>query len=408
MKATGAGMGDGKALCRACLIRSVLPAWCSVLLAGCSILPGSEPALDVKPAVVSTPEIEVVPADLGPPVHVAYLAPPIGEPMVDELLASPVLRDPGFAEVLDRWIDYWQNAATPWFPDFVRRMGAFEQTVDSALAERRLPPSLRYLPLIESGYNPGARSHAAAVGMWQFMAGTAREHGMAVGPFVDQRRDPFLSTRAAVAFLGELHQEFDSWFLALAAYNGGPNRTRRILRQNAPLAPPSDSLFWALRRHWPRETREFVPKLVGAILVAQHPEAYGYPELPTDPPIRFDEVRVPDGTTFDVLADAAEVSEEEIRWLNPELYRGFTPPGEEVVIRVPEGRGELFNARYALIPSDRRMTVVEHSVAPGETLSHIAVRYGVSVDDLQAANPDIRPRFLRVGTRLTVPVLLGR
>ncbi|MDX1493771.1 MAG: transglycosylase SLT domain-containing protein, partial [Longimicrobiales bacterium] len=366
------------------------------------------PTLDVTPAVVRTPDIQIVPPDLGPPVHVAYLAPPSGEPLVDELLASPVLRDPAFVEALDGWIDYWQNAARPWFPDFVRRMGAFEQTVDSALAERRLPPSLRYLPLIESGYNPGARSHAAAVGMWQFMAGTAREHGMEVGPFVDQRRDPFLSTQAAVGFLEELHREFDSWFLALAAYNGGPNRTRRILRQNAPLAQPSDSLFWALRRHWPRETREFVPKLVGAILVAQQPQAYGYGPLDTDPPFRFDPVVVPDGTTFDVLADAAEVSEEEIRRLNPELYRGFTPPGEEVVIRVPEGRGANFQARYALIPPDRRMTVVEHSVAPGETLSHIALRYGVSIDDLQAANPDVRPRFLRVGTRLTVPVVLGR
>lgn len=349
-----------------------------------------------------------MPADLGPSVHVAYLAPPSGEPMVDELLASPLLRDPAFNEVLDDWLGYWGDSARPWFPDFVRRMGSFEQTVDSALAARRLPPSLRYLPLIESGYNPGARSHAAAVGMWQFMAGTAREHGMEVGPFVDERRDPFLSTAAAVAFLDELHQEFDSWFLALAAYNGGPNRTRRILRENAPLAQPSDSLFWSLRRHWPRETREFVPKLVGAILVAQEPHRYGYDPIVPEAPFRFDEVVVPDGTTFDVLAQAAGVSEDEIRRMNPEYYRGFTPPGEEVSIRVPTGHGGRFREEYAKVPADRRMTVVEHSVAAGETLSHIAVRYGVSVRDLQAANPDVRPRFLRVGTTLTVPVILAR
>jgi membrane-bound lytic murein transglycosylase D len=290
----------------------------------------------------------------------------------------------------------------------VGRMGTFEELVDSALSERRMPPSLRYLPLIESGYNPGARSGAAAVGMWQFMAGTAREHGMEVGPFVDQRRDPFLSTRVAVTFLQGLREELGSWFLALAAYNGGPNRTRRILRENAPLARRSDSLFWALRDHWPKETREFVPKLVGAILVAQQPERYGYPPIEPDPPFSFDEVVVPDGTTFDVLADAAEASEDEIRRLNPELYRGFTPPGEEIVVRVPEGRGGIFEKNYALVPADRRMTVVEHSVQPGETLSHIAVRYGVRVDDLRAANPDVRPRFLRVGTTLTIPVLLSR
>lgn len=378
-------------------------------LTSCSLLPGGDPVPPpVTPPVIHTPDIEVEVPDLGPAVQVAYLTPPPGEPLVDELLASPVLRDPTFGEIVDRWIDYWQNSATDWFPDFVRRMGTFEEVVDSALSERRMPPSLRYLPLIESGYNPGARSGAAAVGLWQFMAGTARERGMEVGPFVDQRRDPFLSTRAAVEFLEELNEEFDSWFLALAAYNGGPNRTRRILRENAPLAPPSDSLFWALRSHWPRETREFVPKLVGAILVAQRPEQYGYPSIESDPPFAFEEVVVPDGTTFDVLADAAETSEEEIRRLNPELYRGFTPPGEEVVIRVPEGRTEVFEAKYAQIPPDRRMTVVEHSVQQGETLSHIAVRYGVRVDEIRAANPDVRPRFLRVGTTLTIPVLLSR
>lgn len=369
---------------------------------------GGDPEPLLTPPVVRTPDIEVEEPDLGPMVQVAYLAPPPGEALVDELLASPVLRDPTFGEVLERWIDYWQNSAADWFPDFVRRMGTFEELVDSALSERRMPPSLRYLPLIESGYNPGARSGASAVGLWQFMAGTARERGMEVGPFVDQRRDPFLSTRAAVTFLEELREEFDSWFLALAAYNGGPNRTRRILRENAPLAQPSDSLFWALRSHWPRETREFVPKLVGAILVAQQPEEYGYPSIESDAPFAFDEVVVPDGTTFDVLADAAEASEDEIRRLNPELYRGFTPPGEEVVVRVPVGRGETFETNYEQVPPDRRMTVVEHAVQPGETLSHIAVRYGVGVEDLQGANPDVRPRFLRIGTTLTIPVLLSR
>lgn len=375
-----------------------------LVAAGCSLASAPPPA----PRPLEVGPIDVPMPDLGPPVHVAYLHPPVDAPPTDQLLASSAMRDPAFREAIDEWVDYWQNAARPWFPDFVRRMGSFQETVDSALAERGMPPSLRYLPLIESGYNPGARSSAAAVGMWQFMAGTATEFGMEVGPFVDQRRDPFLSTRAAVDFLERLHDEFGSWFLALAAYNGGPNRTRRILRQHAPLAQPSDSLFWALREHWPRETRQFVPKLVGAILVAQRPTRYGYPEMELDPPFRFDAVTVPDGTTFDVLALAAGVDEAEIRRLNPELYRGFTPPGVEVTVRVPEGRGELFVTNYEQVPPDRRMTVVEHSVVAGETLSHIARRYGVSIDDLRAANPEVRPRYLRVGARLTVPVALGR
>jgi len=350
----------------------------------------------------------VEPVRLTAPGVAPVLTAPVGEERVDELLASTVGRDATFQAEVDRWIEYWQHAAEPWFPDFLSRMRAFEVLVDSALSATTLPPSLRYLPLIESGYDPGARSRAAAVGMWQFMAGTARELGLEVGPFVDQRRDPVRSTRAAVAFLEALHGEFGSWFLALAAYNGGPNRTRRILRTHAPLETPSDSLFWALRAHWPPETRAFVPKLFGAIAVASRPERYGYTAPRGHVAFDFDEVTVPDAATFDVLARAAGVAEAEIRWLNPELYRGFAPPGVSSVVRVPPGRGAAFAANFAEIPVDERMTVVEHDVTPGETLSHIARRYGVSVADLRAANPHVRPRYLRVGSRLTVPLLVGR
>lgn len=348
------------------------------------------------------------PPDFGPDLGVAYLSPPSGEIHVDRLLASPVMRDPEFRADVARWIDYWQNAARPWFPDFVRRMGAFEHTVDSALAERSMPPSLRYLPLIESGYNPGARSHVSAVGLWQFMAGTALEFDLEVGAFRDERRDPFKSTAAAVGFLQDLHDDFGSWFLVLAAYNGGPNRAKRILREHAPLAVPSDSLFWALRDHWPRETREFVPKLVGAIMVARTPAEYGYDPIEVEARFAYDEVHVPDATTFDVLARAAGVHEDEIEWLNPELFRGFTPPGQRVAVRVPPGRGPAFDENYALVPPGQRMTVIEHVVQNGETLSHIAQRYKVALADLQAANPGVRPRYLRVGARLTVPIALAR
>jgi membrane-bound lytic murein transglycosylase D len=364
--------------------------------------------VSAPPEPVPAPRLLLEGASLAETHGEAFLLPPTGEPLVDEILASPMLRDPEFQEAVARWVDYWQSTAHDWFPDYLRRMGSFEQTVDSALAERGLPPSLRYLPLIESGYSPGARSRASAVGMWQFMSGTATELGMEVSAFLDERRNPYKSTAAAAAMLDDLHESFDSWFLALAAYNGGPNRARRILRQQAPLAQPSDSLFWALRRHWPPETRDFIPKLVGAVIVAGRPTEHGYADTERDPPLRFDEVRVPDATTFDVLARAAETDEEEIRRLNPELFRGFTPPGRGVVLRVPAGMASTFEANYAAIPTKERMTIVEHYIASGETLSHVARRYGVSVADLQAANPDVRPRYLRIGARITVPIMLAR
>jgi membrane-bound lytic murein transglycosylase D len=162
-------------------------------------------------------------------------------------------------------------------------------------------------------------------------------------------------------------------------------------------------LFWALRAHFPLETREFVPKLFGAIAVASNPAEHGH-ERAEHPPFRFDVVTVPDATSLDVVARAASVDQEEIERLNPQFVRGMTPPGRVTTLRVPEGKGAAFQTAYALIPPNERVSFVEHRVASGETLSHIALRYGVRVTDIQAANPSIRPRALRVGALLTVPV----
>ncbi|MCA1791668.1 MAG: LysM peptidoglycan-binding domain-containing protein, partial [Thioalkalivibrio sp.] len=219
----------------------------------------------------------------------------------------------------------------------------------------------------------------------------------------DERRDPRRSSEAALDFLEELHRDFGSWFLALAAYNSGPGRVRRVLNQYAPLEPPSDSLFWAIRPRLPRETRDFVPKLFAAIRIAERPDAFGHPRLAIVQ-FAYDEVQVPDATTLDVVARAAGISQEEVERLNPHIVRGITPPRTIVTLRLPEGTGARFDERYAEIPPEERVTFVEHRVAEGETLSHIAVRYGIRVADLEAANPGLRPRYLRVGTLLTVPV----
>lgn len=194
----------------------------------------------------------------------------------DALLASTVLDDAEFARAVHWWVRYWAVSATAWFPGFLTRMESGGTAVDSALAMRGFPPSLRYLPLIESGYDPRVTSRAGAVGLWQLMPSTARDLGLEVGPGVDERRHPEKSTAVALRYLDSLHTEFGSWFLTLAAYNSGPGRVRSILRRHAPGEPRTDSLFWALRDRFPAETREFVPKLVGAMWVASRPEAYGY------------------------------------------------------------------------------------------------------------------------------------
>jgi membrane-bound lytic murein transglycosylase D len=258
----------------------------------------------------------------------------------DAILTSPMFQDQRFLAEVHKWVTFWETRHSKWVPSYLERMTWFEGNVDAVLAEHELPWSLRFLPVLESGYSTSAVSSASAVGLWQFMEPTAKDFGMEVTPVVDERRDPFKSTDAAAKFLSELHDEFDSWFLALAAYNAGPARIRGILRRHAPGAPMSDSLYWAVREHLPAETRDFVPKFLGAVFVAANPEAHGY-ERPTARPFRFDRVLVTDQTSLSAIARAADTTHDEIKRLNPEFIGGVTPPRRNSYVRVPLGSASL-------------------------------------------------------------------
>ncbi|HSW28282.1 MAG TPA: transglycosylase SLT domain-containing protein [Longimicrobiales bacterium] len=370
--------------------------------AACAGAPPAPPAPSPIPAPEHAGEDPAVRVPVSE-VEGAVLPAPVS-PRRDEILRSTMTKDPDFQREVARWVEFWRTRGGRSFPQDLARMSWFGDAVDATLERKGLPPSLRYLPLIESGYRPGAVSRARAVGLWQFMEPTARGFGMGVTPLLDERRNPFKSTEAATDFLQQLRGQFGSWFLALAAYNSGPYRVQRLLETHAPLVPPSDSLFWALRRHLPRETQDYIPKFFAAALVAGDPEAHGF-EVPSDTlSFTFDEVVVPDATTLDVVADAAGVTLEDIQRLNPEIVRGMTPPGRETILRVPAGQGWYFRERYALIPPEQRVSYVEHKVAEGETLSHIARKYGVPLGELQAANPRARPKSLRIGQTLTVPI----
>lgn len=231
------------------------------------------------------PVLPVIPSSFEGMTIEAYLrTPAVPLAQMDELLTSPVLADAEFTEAVHWWVSYWTRYATRWFPGFLDRMTLRGSAVDEALMAYGFPPSLRYLPLIESGYDPGVTSRSGAVGMWQLMPPTARGLGLVVNSWVDERHDAEKSTEAALRYIEALHDEFGSWFLTLAAYNSGPTRVRNILRRHAPPdAPRTDSLFWALRSHFPLETREFVPKLYGAMFVASQPDAYGYEGSAAEP-----------------------------------------------------------------------------------------------------------------------------
>ena len=353
------------------------------------------------PQPVPTPQVALLPdpslnSDWSP-----FLTPPRETPS-DAILDSRWARHPVIAERTERWIDYWSSDGAGEFALYLTRMTRYSSLIDAEISAGELPRSLRYLPIVESGYSPAARSSAGAVGLWQFMSGTAREVGLAVGPLIDERLDPVRSTPKALSVLSSHRGRFESWYLALAAYNAGPARMSRLLRRHAALATRGDSLYVVLHRLLPRETRDFIPKLLAASALARSPERYGF-EPQQVPPFRFEEITVPDATSVDVIARAAEVPQDLIEALNPQLLRGFTPANRETPVRVPPGQGAVFRRNYALVPPDERINFLEHKVVSGETFGHIALRYGVPLGVLRAANPNIEPRLLQIGHWLIVP-----
>ena len=305
------------------------------------------------------------------------------------------------------YLEFFQLDARDRFEIWLSRLGRYEGMIRERLRARGLPEDLVYLTLIESGLSNTAVSRARAVGMWQFMAPTGRGYGLQIDPWMDERRDPFKATEAAAAHLADLVQRLGSVYLAAAAYNAGAGRIEREIRR-LPGEPDTvdDQTFFQIadRRNLRRETRDYVPKLIAAALIAKQPARYGFTDIERLPPLVFDEVSVPDATGLDVVARLADTSVAALLELNPQFVRGITPPQRSVIVRVPRGKGARVAERYAELPINERVTFVDHYVTSGQTLSGIAQRYKVTVTMLQAANPHLRARSLRVGQRIIVPM----
>lgn len=302
-------------------------------------------------------------------------------------------------DAVERWLKYFQTDGRKNFAIYLSRAGRYEPMMRAIFRDAGLPEDLVYLSLIESGFSPRAYSRARAVGLWQFISSTGRLYDLKVSYWVDERRDPIKATKAAAAHLGDLYEEFGSWYLAAAAYNGGPGRVRRGVRRTG-----SDD-FWTLsqRRYLRRETRNYVPKLIAAALIAKQPEHYSFFDIEEAEPMAYDVVQVPDATSLEVIAEAAGVSLSEVAALNPQILRGVTPPGQRYSLRVPPGASHRFALNYARVPASERVTWVQHVVRRGDTLSEIASDYGVSVSAIRAANRGVDPRRLRIGQRLIIP-----
>jgi len=294
-------------------------------------------------------------------------------------------------------IDFYTGRYREKFIAALERGSRYLPYIREQLKRANLPQDLAYLPVVESAFNPRARSRARAQGLWQFIAGTARLYGLRCDGLVDERNDPFLSTGAAVQHLSDLYREFGSWELALAAYNSGAGRVERALRR-----ANGDTDFWTIRRYLRPETRNYVPALWAVVVTTKSPEAYGLPRFP-DNPTCLARVPVVGALDLDVLAERGNLDGDGLAELNPALTRRLTPARGSYQLAVPCGlEGQVAEAIAGIPPADRVRRYL-HVVKPGDTLAAIARRYGSSVEVIAAANGIRNPRALRVGQTLVVP-----
>ncbi|MGH7754396.1 MAG: lytic transglycosylase domain-containing protein, partial [Gemmatimonadales bacterium] len=250
--------------------------------------------------------------------------------------AYPLAVNPQVQYFLDRFTGTRRDVVTLW----VGRSGRYLGMIREVLRSRGLPEELAYTAMIESGFNPVAVSRMGAKGLWQFMAATARRYGLRVDQWIDERLDPEKSTVAAASYFRDLYSMFGSWTLAKAAYNAGEVKVSRAMRATG------SSDFWTLAQsnHLKRETKDFVPAIHAATLIAKDPARYGF-EFQESGPVAVETVAVPPSTDLRPLAARAGIALATLRTLNPVLVRGVTPPGGVWQLRVPPGtRGEVLAA----------------------------------------------------------------
>jgi len=302
--------------------------------------------------------------------------------------------------MVEKWMRYFTGRGRKWFERYLGRESRYAPMMDAAIEDAGLPKDLVYVSMIESGYSNTARSYASAVGLWQFMAPTARAYGLRVDYWADERVDPEASTRAALAYLADLYQLQDDWYLAWASYNAGPGRVNGAIKRHGTRD------FWVLAQQdtLAAETRNYVPKVIAAAIVGKYPERYGFTDIEPVPELRYQSVEVHGAVSLDVIADCAGSTEEEIVGLNPSLLRGATPPDGTTSVHLPEGATEGFAACFEAIPPSERISYRRHEVRRGETLSGIASKHGVSSGDIAKVNRISDPSRIYVGMELVIPL----
>jgi membrane-bound lytic murein transglycosylase D len=265
------------------------------------------------------------------------------------------------------------------------RSGRYKAMIQRVMAEEGVPQDLIYLAVAESGFQPRAigpktRSGGRAGGMWQFMP--SGNYGLTRNDYVDERFDPEKSTRAYARYMRFIYDQLGDWYLSMAGYDWGPGNIQRAVQKTG------YADFWELykRNELPAETKNYVPEILAAIIIANNPKQYGFDDVTLDPPVLTDTVTVSYSVSLRLVSDLVGAPVDELVALNPSLLRMETPPDAPFDLHLPAGTATLFNERIALVPEARRNAWRYHSVAAGDTLSSVASEYRVQPAELAAAN----------------------
>jgi membrane-bound lytic murein transglycosylase D len=299
------------------------------------------------------------------------------------------------------YVELFQGKLRDWIQDGLRRGAQYLPMIQKVFRAEGLPLDLAYVPLIESAFKPNAVSRAKAKGVWQFMQGTALAHGLKRDWYIDERADPEKATVAAAEYLRTLVNLFNGdWHLALASYNGGPGRIQRAMAR----ARRTD--FWALAerpKYLPRETREYVPMILAAIIIARNPAQYGFNFEP-EPPIAYEKVMLARPVDLRRVAEWTASSIDEIQALNPELRRWTTPVRDpDYELKVPAGKAQALQAQLVEVDPSELATLKWYTAKRGDSLASIARKLQVSRKDLAEANYLSLKARIGPGQKLVIP-----
>ena len=320
----------------------------------------------------------------------ASLASPGSDLESTDIYNIPVVMD----STVESHIHFFNTSIRNRFEQWLVRLSRYQPMVETIFAEFDLPSDLVYLSLVESGFNPYAYSRAKATGPWQFMKATGQIYGLRIDNYVDERRDPIKSTVAAARYLRDLYDLFGTWPLAMAAYNAGEGKVMRALRKTQSETFSDISKTKLIRR----ETKQYVPRIMAATIIARNPDRYGFSQDPASPH-EFEEVVVDRPLHFRAISNITGIPYEELRLLNPELRRDATPPDNAAYhLKVPVGTGGKVMNMLDRIPTYKFQTIPVRThrakasssrwyrVRAGDTLEKVSKKFRIPLKTLKAKN----------------------